>query len=101
MIRSHRSIVIILTLGTLAVLLAIREAADGRRRQIARDAVVSLGGKAGSLPSPIPFLGSELRYEFHGTKFADDDLQRLSPLAALSQRHWVGIMFKDTNLTSA
>ena len=62
---------------------------------------LTVGGIAGSLPSPIPFLGSELRYEFHGTTFADNDLQRLSPLAALSERHWVGIMFKDTNLTSA
>lgn len=101
MIRSRRSIAIILLLGTPAALLAIREAVDGHRRQVARDAVVSLGGKAGSLPSPIPFLGSELRYEFHGTNFSDGDLQRLSPLAALAGRHSVGIMFKDTNLTSA
>lgn len=100
MICSRRSIAILVVLATPITFLAVREAVDGHRRRVARDAVVSLGGKAGSLPSLIPLLGSELRYEFHGTNFSDGDLQRLLPLAKLSGRHWVGIMFKDTNITS-
>ncbi len=101
MICSRRSITILVLLLIPIAIVVVREAVNGHRRQVALDAVVSLGGKAGSLPSPIPFLDSELRYEFHGTNFTDNDLQRLSPLAALSGRHWVGIMFKDTNITSA
>lgn len=101
MICSRHSTTILVVLATPIAFLAAREAVDGHRRQVARDAVVSLGGKAGSLPSRIPLIGSELRYEFHGTNFSDGDLQRLSPLAKLSGRHWVGIIFKDTNITSA
>ena len=99
--RFRRTIVIASLLLIAAVSLAVRESVDGHRRKMARDAVFLLGGKVGSLSSPIPFVGSELRYEFHGTNFSQGDLQRLTPLAGLARRHWVGIMFKDTNLTGA
>ena len=81
--RFRRTIVIASLLLIAAVSLAVRESVDGHRRKMARDAVFSLGGKVGSLSSPIPFVGSELRYEFHGTNFSQGDLQRLTPLAEL------------------
>ena len=99
--RFRRTIVIASLLLIAAVSLAVRETIDGYRRKVARDTVLSLGGSVGSLRSPIPFLGSELRYEFHGTNFCQGDLQRLTPLGVLARRHWVGIMFKDTNVSSA
>jgi hypothetical protein len=99
--RFRRTTIIASLLLIAAVSLAVRETVDGHRKKVARDAVFSLGGQVGSLPSPIPFLGSELRYEFHRTTFKPGDLQRLIPLGVLARRHWVDIMFKDTNLTAS
>lgn len=92
--------------ATLLILFALpiawltnRELRDSQNRRRAGEVVRDLGGKTGSLPNPIPFLGDELRYEFHGTQFTSDDISRLSVLQTLSGKHWVGIMFKDTNLS--
>ena len=93
--KKSSAILLLVLIGWLVV----REWRDSHHRRLARDVVHDLGGRAGSLPNPIPFLGDELRYEFHGTRFTSDDISRLAVLQNLSSRHWVGIMFKDTNLT--
>ena len=72
---------------------------DRYNKRRAYAVVRELGGVVGGLTSPLPFSGSEIRIEFHDTQFKGGDLGRLSVLRPLSSGNWVGVMFKDTNVS--
>ena len=90
---------IIIPVVALVGWLSVRETRDRINKQRAYPVIRELGGRIGSLTPPIPFSGSELRIEFHNTRFKTGDFERLSVLEPLTSKHWVGVMFKDTNLS--
>ena len=98
--RCRKRIIVATILVTVFVgWLAVRETKDRINKQRAYPVIRELGGRIGSLIPSIPFCGSELRIEFHNTQFNNGDLKRLSLLEPLTSKHWVGVMFKDTNLS--
>ena len=99
MLRRKLKIAAIIPVVALVVWLTVRETMDRFNKQRAYPVIRELGGRIGSLTPPIPFSGSELRIEFHNTRFEAGDLERLSVLELLTSKHWVGVMFKDTNMS--
>lgn len=79
--------------------LVVREVQDAANKRRAYPVIYKLGGRIGSLSSPIPFTGSELRIAFYQKEFSNDELQQLTVLNPLTSKHFVGVLFQDTNVT--
>lgn len=93
--RKWIALVLILFVGWIVV----REVQDAANKRCAYPVIVQLGGRIGSLPTPIPFTGSELRIVFDQKKLTNKELQQLTVLNPLASKHTVGVMFQDTNVT--
>lgn len=79
--------------------IVVREVQDVANKRRAYPVITQLGGRIGSLPSPIPFTGSELRIVFDHKKLTNEELQQLTILNPLTSKHMVGVLFLDTNVT--
>src|SRR5689334_4199641 len=77
--------------------LVVRDVLQSQRKVEALALVREMGGRMGGLPA-WPF-GEEIRVEFQNRDFNRQDLERLTVLKPLTGRNWVGVMFKDSNLT--
>ncbi|MFG0333724.1 MAG: hypothetical protein ACF8TS_10210 [Maioricimonas sp. JB049] len=95
----NRPLLFLAVVVVLATGLTVREARDRALRHEAATVVRQLGGRTGSLVPPIPFTGHEIRITFSGPGVAREDLPRLKILQQLAARHYVGVLFRDTNLT--
>lgn len=89
------ALVLVLFVGWILV----REAQDAANKRHAYPVIDQLGGRIRSLPSPIPFTGSELLIVFDQKKFTNEELHQLTVLNPLTSKHIVGVMFQDTNIT--
>ena len=94
-LRKWIALVLVLFVGWIVV----REVQDAASKRRAYPIIVQLGGKIRSLPSPIPFTGSELWVVFDQKKFTNEELHQLAFLNPLTSKHIVGVMFQDTNIT--
>jgi hypothetical protein len=80
--------------------IGVREIREHGERRRAFAVVEMLGGRVGGIRSPLfPLAGAEIRIEFRKGEFIHGDLRQLAVLNPLSGRNWVGVMFKDTDVS--
>jgi hypothetical protein len=77
-----------------------REMRDRASKARAYAVVREFGGSIGSITPPVPFAGSELHIEFKGKQFTEEELARLVVLNELTEINFVGVMFRDTNVSA-
>jgi len=92
------AIVLGLFVGSLIFWLGVRYASRQRDISLAWPIIQEFGGDMGSIPCE-PF-GSEYRIEFCNRPFTREELERLKVIDPMTHRDWVGVMFKNCNLTT-
>ncbi|MDQ3331683.1 MAG: hypothetical protein M3552_13680, partial [Planctomycetota bacterium] len=95
--RRRWRLLLVLFIAAFSGWFLVREVRDRRHREQAFPVVKDLGGRIGSIP--FWTVGDEIRITFADRSFAREELARLVVLEPLTDRHWVGVAFRNTNLT--
>lgn len=95
---SRRRTICVLAVTLFMVWFVVREFRDASTKDHAYSIVAELGGSVGSIP--VWPVGDEIRIEFHDVQLSETDLRRLAQaIEPLTNRHAVGVMFDETNVT--